>query len=103
MAMEFGERIFCYVQYTCKAGQRQKCMDAINEMKIQERYQAQPGNILYSYLAPTNDENKLFLVDMWDNQEHFDMHVKSDVVPDFAKIKAEYIEDTKLIFQLGGK
>lgn len=103
MAQAFGEKIFCYVKYTAKEGQRQALIDGINEKKIQERYQAQPGNIEYSYYAPTNDANALYLVDIWEDQATFDAHLKSDVVPDFAELKKEYVEDTKLIFQLGGK
>lgn len=103
MAMEFGKKVFCYVQYTCKAGQRQACMDAINEKKIQERYKAQAGNIEYRFLAPTDDADKLYLVDIWDNQEHFDAHIRSDVPADFAPIKAAFIDKTELVFQLGGK
>ena len=78
-------------------------MDAINEKKIQERYQSQPGNIEYSFFAPTNNENYLYLVDIWENQKTFDAHLHTDVGPDFAEIKKKYIDDTTQIFQLGGK
>lgn len=103
MAQEFDDKIFCYVRYTVKPGQRQALMDGINEKKIQERYQAQPGNIEYSFYAPTNDENALFLVDIWEDQKTFDAHLNTDVGPDFGELKKQYIDETKLIFQLGGK
>ena len=103
MAQAFGEKIFCFVRYQVKEGQRQALMDAINEKKIQERYQSQPGNIEYSFFAPTNDANALFLVDIWEDQKTFDAHLNTDVGPDFAEIKKEYITDTKLQFQFGGK
>ena len=103
MATAFGEKVFCYVKYTCKPGKRQACMDAINEKKIQERYQAQPGNIEYSFYMPTNSADTFFLVDIWDDQEHFDAHLKSDVPADFAPIKAQFVDKTELVFQLGGK
>ena len=51
MVQDFGEKIFCYVRYTVKEGKRQELMDAINEKKIQERYQSQPGNIEYSFFC----------------------------------------------------
>lgn len=103
MAQAFGEKIFCYVRYTVKEGQRQAFIKGINEKQIQERYQKQPGNIEYSFYSPTNDENALYLVDIWEDQAAFDAHLNTDVGPDFAELKKQYVTETKLIFQLGGK
>ena len=103
MAKDFGEKIFCYVRYTVKDGHRKDLMDAINKKQIQERYQKQPGNIEYRFFAPTNDENSLYLVDIWEDQKTFDAHLNTDVGPDFAEIKKLHIDDTNMIFQLGGK
>ncbi|MBQ6663399.1 MAG: antibiotic biosynthesis monooxygenase [Firmicutes bacterium] len=103
MAQEFGSKIFCYVRYTTKEGKRPDLMAAINEKKIQERYQSQPGNIEYSFYAPTNDENALYLVDIWEDQATFDAHLDTDVKPDFLAMKEAYVEKTELVFQFGGK
>ena len=103
MAQEFGSKIFCYVRYTVKDGKLRELMDAINEKQIQERYQKQPGNIEYSFYAPTNNEKYLYLVDIWEDQAAFDAHLHTDIGPDFAEIKKRYITETTQIFQYGGK
>lgn len=103
MASAFGERIFCYVTYKVKAGKMQECIAALNEAKIAERYREQPGNVIYDFVVSTEEPNRIYLVDMWENQETFDAHQMSDVVPDMAAIKEQYIEETKLLYRFGGQ
>ena len=61
---------YILVTYTCKPGQRQAFLDALNGEGLAAKCRAEDGNIKYDYYFPENgNENELFLREIWQSAE----------------------------------
>lgn len=60
-----------HVTYTMKPGIHPKAFfDALNAANIPSLCRHEKGNIRYSYYLPADNNNQLFLLEIWKNNEH---------------------------------
>ena len=66
----------------------------MHTMHIQERYEAQPGNLAFDFSIPVTRNDRMCLVDIWKDRESFEAHLNCDVTQDWTDIKAKYTTDS---------
>ena len=57
---------------------------------IVDRVREEEGNLGYNYFIPMDDENTVLLVDKWKNKEALDIHHKSSMMDEIAKLRNKY-------------
>lgn len=48
------------------------------------------GCLRYDYFIPTKEDNCVFLIDSWKNQQALNEHHKSDLMPKIAELRDKY-------------
>jgi quinol monooxygenase YgiN len=84
------------VIYTVKDGTREKFYNEVQEERIPEMSRLEDGNLKYEYYFPTEDENKILLIEVWKDKLAQDIHNQSDHFKKLQVIKQRYVLDTKL-------
>ena len=89
--------VIAVVKYLIKEGKRKELLEEIRSKKMEQRFAAQPGNICFRYGVPVNEENALYLTDVWETKEAFEAHRSCDVMPDWSAIKEKYMTGSELL------
>ncbi len=84
------------VTYQVKKGMRQAFYDKLNELKVPEKSREEGDNIAYEYFFHTEDEDCLFLLEKWKDDDAFDKHCKTDHFLKLQEVKGEYLESADL-------
>jgi quinol monooxygenase YgiN len=84
------------VTYKCKAGMREKFLDAINAEGIGAACRAEDGNFKYDYYMSTLDENEMLLVEKWRDADALTAHQRQAHFKRLGELKGEYVDDTVL-------
>lgn len=50
----------------------------------------QEGNISYDYYQPMENSNSILLIDIWTDQKALDIHHKSPMMKEIAKLRDKY-------------
>ena len=58
---------------------------------IVDKIREEEGNERYEYFFPMDDEETVMLIDKWKNQEALDMHHKSEMMKQIAKLRNKYM------------
>ncbi|MBQ1390409.1 MAG: antibiotic biosynthesis monooxygenase [Firmicutes bacterium] len=89
---------YILVTYTCKPGQRQAFLDALNGEGLAAKCRAEDGNIKYDYYFPENgNENELFLREIWQSAEALKAHMEMPHFKRIGEVKSLYVDDTEII------
>ena len=78
------------IYYTGTNGSAREFAKEMISSKIVDRVRAEDGNEKYEYFYPVDDEETVLLIDKWKNQEALDIHHKSDMMKEIAKLRDKY-------------
>lgn len=78
------------IYYTGLNGSARKFAKEMISSGIVDRVRAEDGNEKYEYFYPVDDKETVLLIDKWKNQEALDIHHKSDMMQEIAKLREKY-------------
>lgn len=78
------------IYYTGLNGSAREFAKEMISSGIVDRVRAEDGNEKYEYFYPVDDEETVLLIDKWKNQEALDIHHKSDMMQEIAKLRDKY-------------
>jgi len=78
------------IYYSGKNGNAKKFVNEMIESKIVDEIKKENGNLRYEYFYPLGEEEKILLIDSWENQEALDNHHKSPLMAKIAKLRDKY-------------
>ncbi len=84
------------VNYYAKPGMRDAFLKETKEIEVVKKSQEEPGNITYEYFLPVDDENRIFLLEQWKDEEAFEIHKKEPHFQALQPIKEKYLEKSVL-------
>ena len=79
------------IYYTGKYGSARKFVQEMVSSGIVDKIREEEGNERYEYFFPMDDEETVMLIDKWKNQEALDMHHKSEMMKQIAKLRNKYM------------
>ncbi|HCT63068.1 MAG TPA: hypothetical protein DIC19_03110 [Erysipelotrichaceae bacterium] len=88
--------IILHVYYELFEGQRDAFMKVLDEYQIPQKSKAEVGNHAYDYYFPVGEDNQLFLLEKWENEECFEAHKRSEHFLKLQELKKDYIKSAKL-------
>lgn len=78
------------IYYTGKNGNARKFAEEMTSSGIVNKIRNEKGNESYDYFLPMEDEETILLIDKWKNQESLDLHHKSDMMKEIARLRDKY-------------
>lgn len=57
---------------------------------VVERVRNEKGNLKYEYFFPMDNPETVLLIDRWENKEALDIHHKSEMMQEIAKLRDKY-------------
>ncbi len=91
-----SECLLVNVIYTIKEGKREEFFNKVNEMGIIKDSREEPGNSKYEYFFSVDDQDKLFLMEMWVSDLAQGMHSKTEHYKKLQLLKEEYVIDVSI-------
>ena len=79
------------IYYTGKNGSARKFVQEMVSSGIVDKIREEEGNERYEYFFSMDDEETVMLIDKWKNQEALDMHHKSEMMKQIAKLRNKYM------------
>ena len=79
------------IYYTGKNGSARKFVQEMVSSGIVDKIREEEGNERYEYFFPMDDEETVMLIYKWKNQEALDMHHKSEMMKQIAKLRNKYM------------
>lgn len=92
------------IYYKGENGNAKKFAEEMEASGIAAAVRAEEGNEKYEYFLPIDDDETVLLIDRWKNQEALDIHHKSPMMKEIAKLRnkyhlsmrvEKYVEETK--------
>lgn len=83
-----------HVHYSLKPGKRGEFVDRIKEAGILTATRLEPGNLMYRYTFPEDNENEIILLEAWEDKTAIKEHLKTEQAEELKKIKQVYVEET---------
>ena len=84
------------VTYRCKAGMREKFLEAIKAEGLDAACRAEAGNIKYDFYFAADNPDELFLVEYWRDAEAVAIHNGMPHFKRFGELKKKFVEETDL-------
>lgn len=84
------------VRYTVKDGKREEFYRYIVELGIDTASRAEDGNRKYDYYYPTDSEQDLCLLELWDSREAQKIHGTTDHYQKLSNLKATYVTNAEI-------
>lgn len=78
------------ILYTGKNGSAKKFAEEMTSSGIADRVRLESGNLRYEYYFPMEEEERVLLIDEWENEEALDAHHKSSVMKEIANLREKY-------------
>lgn len=75
------------IYYTGINGNARKFAEKMTSSGIVEQIRQESGNKRYNYFFPMDDEETVLLIDEWESQEALDLHHKSPMMKEIAKLR----------------
>jgi len=88
--------LYVHVRYKVKPGMRNAYTDAIKKAEISRRTMEESGNSGYEFFYPIDNENEVYLLECWENEEVFATHRETAHCKELQGIKAEYVLETEI-------
>lgn len=76
--------------YTGTDGNARKFAEEMESSGIADAVRAEEGNEKYEYFFPMSDPETVLLIDRWKDQTAIDIHHKSEMMKDIAKLRDKY-------------
>ena len=78
------------IYYTGEKGNARKFANEMISSGIVGRIRKEEGNLKYEYFFPIDDPETVLLIDKWKNKEALDIHHKSEMMEEIAKLREKY-------------
>lgn len=78
------------ILYTGTNGNARKFAEEMIKTGIVDKIRNEEGNERYEYYFPMEDVESVLLIDQWINEEALDIHHKTDMMKDIAKLRDKY-------------
>ena len=78
------------IYYTGENGNARNFANEIISSGIVDRIRKEEGNLKYEYFFPIDDPETVLLIDKWKNKEALDIHHKSEMMEEIAKLREKY-------------
>ena len=78
------------IYYTGKNGSAKEFVNEMISTGIVDQVRHEKGNKRYEYFFPESDPETVLLIDCWENQEALDLHHKSPMMEQIAKLRDKY-------------
>lgn len=78
------------IYYTGKDGSARLFAKEMAESGIVERIREENGCERYENFFPMDDDESVLLIDRWSSQQALDMHHKSDMMQEIARLRKKY-------------
>jgi len=88
--------LYVFVRYAVKPGMRDEYIAAIKGADISKRTMEEPGNYGYEFFSAIEDENTLFLLECWENEEALVPHRDMEHYKQMQDFKAKFVLDTAI-------
>lgn len=82
--------ITVHILYTGRGGSAQAFAEEMLSSGLVEKIRAEAGNERYEYFFPMEDKESVLLIDRWKNQEAIDLHHKSEMMSEIARLRKKY-------------
>ncbi len=82
--------IMVNLYYTGQNGNARKFAEEMTARGIVDAIRAEGGNERYEYFFPMEDAETVLLIDRWKDQEALDIHHKSEMMKEIAKLREKY-------------
>ena len=76
--------------YTGSNGSARQFAEEMVSAGVVERVRAEEGNLRYEYFFPMDDPETVLLIDQWKDQVALDIHHKSSMMKEIAKLRDKY-------------
>ena len=76
--------------YTGSNGSARQFAEEMVSAGVVERVRAEEGNLRYEYFFPMDDSETVLLIDQWKDQAALDIHHKSPMMKEIAKLRDKY-------------
>lgn len=86
--------VLIHVHYSLKPGKRDEFVDKVKEAGILSATVTEPGNLMYRYTFPEDDENEIILLEAWEDKIAIEEHLKTQHAEELKRIKQFYVEET---------
>ena len=71
--------------------------DALNAANIPETCRQEKGNIRYHYFLPVDNDNQLFLLEIWEDKDSLKAHQQTPHFKTMPAIKDQFVEKTDCV------
>lgn len=88
-----NSELIMHVVYKVKAGKRDEFIKRVTEAGIIKATKQEPGNLLYDYYCPIDDNNSVLLVEEWTDTNAQEAHCRTEHFKRLSEIKKEYVEE----------
>ena len=78
------------IYYTGENGNARNFANEIISSGIVDKIRKEEGNLKYEYFFPIDDPETVLLIDKWKNKEALDIHHKSEMMEEIAKLREKY-------------
>lgn len=78
------------IYYTGKDGSAKKFAEEMISSGLVNKIREEEGNEKYEYFFPMNDPETVLLIDRWNSEEALDIHHKSPMMKEIAKLRDKY-------------
>ena len=76
--------------YTGSNGSARQFAEEMVSAGVVERVRSEEGNLRYEYFFPMDDPETVLLIDQWKDQAALDIHHKSPMMKEIAKLRDKY-------------
>lgn len=90
------KELLLHVTYITKPSARNEFIKEVLASGVLETIRKEEGCKCYEYYCATEDENKILLVEKWENEELQSVHLKQPHMKQLQVIKEKYVLETKL-------
>ena len=78
------------IYYTGENGSARCFAEEMMQSGIVQKVRKEDGNLKYEYFFPMDDSETVLLIDKWKNEEALDIHHKSEMMKEIAKLREKY-------------
>ena len=90
MGEDYNMSLVINIYYKGENGNARKFASEMVSSGIAERIRKEEGNLGYEYFFPMNDSEVVLLIDKWKDQESLDVHHKSSMMGEIARLREKY-------------
>lgn len=87
--------LILHVTYTAKPGMAHRFVEEL-EQGPALKVRAEKGNICYDYFFSSSDQNKILLVEKWQDEDALALHMETPQMREIRLLKEEYIQNSVL-------